>query len=260
MLESLSAIDREGVKTATHAFLLTYSADALGTPDPDWKGPEPKSIQESKYELGILANLALWLVRPSPACFHVVIHAPQFGSEPVIQQIERTSELLCHPGDVESRFTEDDLSLDATYHEALVKVPRETALWTAIRAAWGGLQMNVESIRFLLFWVGIEAMFGPEDGREITFRLSQRLGLFLGETKADARQLFDLARAGYGFRSKIVHGQWKEDPNATKRMAEAESLFRHAFARILSDQQLVSTFTSKQREQFLDSLAFNGAA
>lgn len=260
MLESLSVIDREAVKTATHAFLLTYLADALGSLDPDWNGPEPKSIQESKYEIGILANLALWLARPSPACFHVVLHAPQFGSEPVVQRVERSSELLCHPGDVGSRLTEGDLPLAAKCHDALVKVPRDTALWTAIRSAWAGLQMNIESIRFLLFWVGIEAMFGPEDGREITFRLSQRLGFFLGHTKVEARELFDLAKAGYGFRSKLVHGQWKEDPNATKRMGEAERLFRKALVRILSDQGLVTTFTSKKRETFLDSLAFNGAA
>lgn len=258
MLESLSAIDRAAVKAATHAFLLTYTADALGTPDPDWKGAEPKSIQESKYELGLLANLACWLAQPSPACFHIVIHAPHFESGPVVQQIERNSELLCHPENIDSRLTEADLPLAAKYHEALVQIPRDTALWTAVRSAWAGLQMNHESIRFLLFWVGIEAMFGPEDGREINFRLSQRVGFFVGQTKAEARDLFDLAKAGYGFRSKLVHGQWKEDPRATKRMAEAERLFRRAFVRILSSQDLVATFTSKKREQFLDGLAFNG--
>jgi len=57
-----------------------------------------------------------------------------------------------------------------------------------------------------------------------------------------------------------VHAQWKEDLNATKRMAEAESLFRLALVRILEDQALVTTFFSKKRENFLDSLVFNSAA
>jgi hypothetical protein len=57
-----------------------------------------------------------------------------------------------------------------------------------------------------------------------------------------------------------VHGQWKEDLNATKRMAKAEILFRLALVRILQDQALVTTFSTKKRENFLDSLVFNSAA
>jgi hypothetical protein len=106
----------------------------------------------------------------------------------------------------------------------------------------------------------LEAVFGPEDGREITYRLSQRVGFFLGASRVEARQLFDTAKAGYGFRSKIVHGQWKEDLNATKRMAKAEILFRLALVRILQDLALVTTFSTKKRENFLDSLVFNSAA
>jgi hypothetical protein len=120
--------------------------------------------------------------------------------------------------------------------------------------------MNIESVRCLLFWVALEALFGPEDGREITFRLSQRIGFFLAVNRQEARQLFEMAKAGYGFRSKIVHGRWKQDPNATKRMAEAESLFRSAFIRVLETPELIETFATKKREAFLDGLAFNGAA
>jgi hypothetical protein len=61
MLEDLSLHDRKAVELATHVFVLTYPADALGSPDSNWKGPQPKSIQESKYEVGLMANFALWL-------------------------------------------------------------------------------------------------------------------------------------------------------------------------------------------------------
>ena len=260
MLDRLSVIDREAVRQATHAFVLSYTADGLGSPDPDWKGTDHKSIQETKYEIGVMANLALWLTRPSPVCFAVVLHACQFGSQPVIQQTQRFSELLCHPSDLEARITGTDLPFAAKLHKGLLEVTRDTALWTAVRSAWAGLQMNIESIRCLLFWVALEAVFGPEDGREITYRLSQRVGFFLGASRVEARQLFDTAKAGYGFRSKIVHGQWKEDLNATKRMAKAEILFRLALVRILQDQALVTTFSTKKRENFLDSLVFNSAA
>jgi len=260
MLDGLSVIDREAVKQATHAFVLSYMADGLGSPDPDWKGTDQKSIQETKYEIGVMANLALWLTRPSPVCFAVVLHASQSVSQPIIQQTQRCSELLCHPSDVEARITDADLPLAAKLHKGLLEVTRDTALWTAVRSAWAGLQMNIETIRCLLFWVALEALFGPEDGREITYRLSQRVGFFLGANRVEARQLFETAKAGYSFRSKIVHGQWKKDLTATKRMAQAESLFRRALARILEDQALVTTFSTKKRENFLDSLVFNGAA
>ena len=260
MLDGLSDIDREAVKQATHAFVLSYTADALESPDPDWKGTAQKSIQETKYEIGLMANLALWLTRPSPACFAIVLHARQFGGQPTVQKTERCSELLCHPADIEARITGDDLPPAAKLHKALLEVTRDTAMWTAVRAAWAGLQMNIETIRCLLFWVALEALFGPEDGREITYRLSQRLGFFLGASRVEARELFEKAKAGYGFRSKIVHGQWKEDVNGTKRMADAERLFRLALVRILEDHALVKIFSTKARESFLDNLVFKNEA
>ena len=260
MLDGLSLHDRQAVNEATHALVLTYPAEALGSPDPDWKGPRPKSIQESKYEIGLMANFALWLGRASPACFAVVLHARHHGSGPIIQQIQRCSELLCHPNDMEARIEDGELPRAAALHKGLLEVTRDTSVWTAFRAAWAGLQVNIESVRCLLFWVALEALFGPEDGREITYRLSQRVGFFLGSNREEARQLFETAKAGYGFRSKVVHGRWKQDPNATKRMAEAESLFRSAFTRILETQALVETFSGKKREAFLDGLAFNRTA
>ena len=43
---------------------------------------------------------------------------------------------------------------------------------------------------FLILWLVIESLFGPEDAREITFRLSQRLALFMGTDSEETRALF----------------------------------------------------------------------
>jgi hypothetical protein len=256
MLDNLSSIDRDAVNEANHALVTTYPAEALGSPDPASTVKDPRSIQEAKYEVGVLANLALWLARPSPACFAIVIHAPLFGTSPTVQQTQRCSELLCHPDNVEIRITRRDLPLAAKLHKSLLKVPRDTAIWTAIRAGWAGLQMNIETVRCLLFWVAIEALFGPADGREIKYRLSQRAGLFLGSTPAQARSWFQTAKSGYDFRSKIVHGVWNNEPKATTRMAEAEELFRLAMVRVLERPSLRARFSSGSRESFLDGLVF----
>jgi hypothetical protein len=256
MLEALSEWDRKALEECSHALITTYEAAALGDPDPAWTGSEPKSIQESKYELCLLANLALWLSRPSPVHFTVVVHAPQFGPDPIAQRISRHSPLLCHPRDVDNRVTATDLDLAARLHGALAAVAREGAIWTAVRATWAGLQMNIEAIRYALFWMALEALFGPEDSREITYRLAQRVAFFLGKDRAEAKQLFATTKRGYGFRSKIVHGRWKEETDSEERMAETEELVRRSFSRLLPDDDLKKTFSSKAREAYLDELVF----
>jgi len=262
MLENLDSSDRQALEDATHGFVVTYEAAALGDSDPDWKGPDPKSIQEAKYEHGVLANFALWLSRPCPVHFIIVLHAPQFDGDPTVQQTVRcSSHLLCHPKDKDERIKAEDLALAIRLHGSLLAITRGTALWTAVRATWAGLQMNMETIRYVLFWIALEALFGPEDGREITYRLSQRVAFFLGKDRNEARSLFVIAKRGYNFRSKIVHGRWKEDMDSQKRMAEAESLARDSLERILEDPGLTKTFSEKTRERFLDDLVFrNGGA
>jgi hypothetical protein len=256
MLDSLSEWDRRAVKECSSALVATYDAAALGDPDPTWVGPEPKSIQESKYELCLLANLALWLSRPSPVQFSVVLHAPQFGAEPIGQRMSRHSPLLCHPQDVDAQLSDDDITLATQLHASLATVARDTSIWTAIRATWSGLQLNVEHVRYVLFWIALEALFGPDDAREMTFRLSQRIALFLGKDRAEARELFAVAKRGYGFRSRVVHGRWREEPDSLARMAEAEDLVRRSFLRILLEKPLMTTFSGKAREPFLDELVF----
>lgn len=54
-------------------------------------------------------------------------------------------------------------------------------------------------------------MFGAEDGREITYRLSQRIAFFLASNQAEARQLFKEVKKAYSFRSKVAHGVWKQN-------------------------------------------------
>lgn len=257
MLQSLSEHDREAVSQATYAFVVTYAAAALNAPDPEWTGQERKSIQETKYEHCLLANLALWLSRPSPVNFTVVIHAPKSEVDPVAQQITSGYQpLLCHPKDADIRITASDLPLATRLHVALLALNRDGPLWTAVRATWAGLQMNIEAIRFALFWIAVEALFGPEDAREITFRLAQRVAFFLSADRSRARDLFTLAKRGYAFRSKIVHGRWKKDLNSETRMAEAENLVRNSLVRILQDQSLTERFAGCAREAYLNDLIF----
>ncbi len=261
MLEDLNRLARERVADSKLAFVATYDATALGDPDPDWKDERPRGIQDAMYEAGVMANLALWIAKPSPAGFTVVIHAPEFPSGPLAQRVSTHSPLLCHPRHDPQPMHLSDIDLAARLHLGLVEVMkngRDSSLWTVARALWAGLQMDNPPIRCTLFWVALEALFGPEDGREITYRLSQRLGFFLGHDRSDARDLFATAKRGYAFRSRIVHGNWKKDPEADDRMVEAERFARQSLLRILKEEELIQTFSSRARESYLENLVFTG--
>jgi hypothetical protein len=65
-----------------------------------------------------------------------------------------------------------------------------------------------------------------------------------------------MAKSGYAFRSKIVHGRWADEPEGTARMAEAEVLVRRSLMRVIETDDLRSTFAGRRREGFLDDLAW----
>jgi hypothetical protein len=118
--------------------------------------------------------------------------------------------------------------------------------------------MNIERVRYALFWIALEALFGPEDAREMTFRLSQRIALFLAPDRAAARELFNDVKEAYGYRSKIVHGRWRRDPDGLARMAEVEAWARQCLIRVLRNAPARASFSDrKQREAYLDGLPYS---
>ena len=94
MLQQLSKHERDGALAARHALVAEYPAAAIGEPDPAWKDSPPKSIQETKFQAAILANLALWLMHPSTVCFTNAYHAISWifrgdpDLKPVLQSVE----------------------------------------------------------------------------------------------------------------------------------------------------------------------------
>ena len=53
-LDDVNRYDRDAVREATHGLVSRYEAAALGDPDPEWRGSEPRSIQVRKYEEGVM--------------------------------------------------------------------------------------------------------------------------------------------------------------------------------------------------------------
>lgn len=261
-LDYLSHHDRESVKAAKQAFVAEYEAAAIGEPDPSWKGDEPKLIQDTKAESVLLASLALWLQQPSTVCYTVVLHglswAGKAEKQPIIQRSEAQTPIYCHPNDVGNPFTTAHATKAAGLHQALVSVPRDNAVWTAVRALWAGLTMYSVDVRYSLFWVGLEALFGAEDNSgEISYKLAQRIAFFIAEKPEDAREIFRKAKKGYSIRSKIVHGRWKNDPAIDSGMADTEAILRTAARHLLDDPDMLKTFVSRHRDKFLEDWVFS---
>jgi hypothetical protein len=122
---------------------------------------------------------------------------------------------------------------------------------------------RVWEIRYTLYWIGLEALFGPEDPREMTYRISQRIAFFLSEDVGRAQDLFRQMKDAYSLRSKVVHGMlvsksrgWNEESSQALAYGTEDVLSR-ALNKILQDKGLVGIFTGKRRETWLDDLAFS---
>jgi Apea-like HEPN len=109
--------------------------------------------------------------------------------------------------------------------------------------------------RFLLQWVALESLFGSTNPQETTYRLAQRLSLFLGQLPTDCKDLFEKAKSGYAWRSKIVHGMRlsKLTPKQSADLLRtSELLLRLAFSRVLERSAVIATFDGQGRDEYLD--------
>jgi hypothetical protein len=127
-----------------------------------------------------------------------------------------------------------------------------------MRMFWAALSSYASDIRYSLFWVGLEALFGPDGNTgEITYKLAQRAAFFISDTPQSARETFSKAKNCYAMRSKIVHGRWKYDPSIDLTMIDTETIARSVCTRLLGDRQMLDAFVSKKRDAFLEEWVFS---
>jgi hypothetical protein len=126
-----------------HALVSEYYANTLGFPDPEWKGPIPRSIQKFRIQSAILANMSIWLIQPTPLRFTMGFHAltvldtGQEVDPPLIIQSPGEPPLWAHPRDGANPLLPEHLVKAAALYERLSTVPRKNDVWAALRAFWG---------------------------------------------------------------------------------------------------------------------------
>lgn len=257
-LKVLSRQDQYAIKEATHGFIANYEAERFNSPDPTWKYPGGQSISEVKHGLAMWANLALWLSHPSPAHLIHALYADVTDAYPQIKGSQPFPRIFHHAKDAIQSPSAEDIELARRLHLSMERLERKGSVWSALQANWVALQMGADIIRYPLFWMALESLFGPEQAAgEIAYKLSQRIAFFLSGDRSNARAIYKMAKNGYGYRSAIVHGRWKERKESQTLLAEVETLTRESLLRLLLDGDLLKVFAGKNsRDAYLDDLVF----
>lgn len=259
-LSLLSWTDRERILEAQYAFSAVYEAEAIGSPDPNWSGIQQRSIQAIIDEKFALAALAVWIARPSRLTAGPVFHFDRSGDPTSLRQTGALHPLLVRPSEADNVPTAEDLRLAGELLKAMLSLDRKGAVWLAVSTLFPALREVVWQIRYLLQWIALEALFGPESASETTHRLAQRIGLFVGADREEKLFLFREAKKAYAWRSKIVHGLRLDKLKGEKSLdlsTLTEQLLRRSLMKILTDDESLRRLEGSDRDRFLEEIAFN---
>lgn len=256
--EHLSLYQHQLIEDAQYMLTSEYEANSLGEPDLEWKGEKTRSRQEMALERIVIANLALWIVKPSQLGFGLVLHI-QNGDTKILRESFSTQLLSPHINDNDNYLKIKDFDEARQLNLIIQNLQRRGSVWIAIWTLREALISTLRQVRFLLLWVVLEALFGTNDG-EITYRISQRICFFLCSSRETALQLFEAAKVSYKWRSKTIHGMRLEGFKAEESaqiLYNTEDFVRRSLNKILTNPELVKIFTNnKEREKYLDELVF----
>ena len=260
ILNDLASDDREILKGRRYVLMREYDADSYGDPDREWSGKSPRSKQDKALETIQLANLALWIVKPCSIGFSRILIAdcPQGTWNRVY--CGRDYPLTPHTNDIGNKLDRNDLILATKLHSTLCLLAKDGVVWIAARTLWVALKQMEWPIRYLHLWIVLEALYGSKDARETTYRLSQRLAFFLSSDRTQAQKLFEVAKRGYSWRSRVAHGMRlaRLSPETSRElMYEVEGLARESLRKILLNPEWIKTFSGGKREEHLDALIFS---
>jgi hypothetical protein len=199
------------------------------------------------------------LARPSCLGYEYIIDADSDNSHWFLRQARDFNKFIPHIKYKNDYLSQDDFANAKKLNTSLCRFTEGT-IWRASRSLSWALITESWDHRYLQLWIALETLYGSSDPKEITYRLSQRLSFFLSKQRKEAKKLFSVAKTGYKWRSKLVHGRdmkMLKPDNAYQIIYDAEKLVGNSIKKILSDDQLIHTFNGNKRESFLDNLVFS---
>ncbi len=170
--------------------------------------------------------------------------------------------LIAHKMDRNSEavLEQNALGMAKQLHESIIRLERNNPIWIAVYTLWDSLTEEQVEIRYLLLWIVLEAVFGPNDSREITYRISHRIGFFLASDGKEAREISADVKKGYGLRSKVVHGmktQKIKEEEFQEMLWKTENIVRRALIKTLLEPDIFDKINSNEREDYLDNIVFS---
>lgn len=125
-------------------------------------------------------------------------------------------------------ISEEDEEWLRKNYEAAYTLLGQDCYQTAVHAMASFRWHSVPRVQLAIIWSGIESLFNVNT--EVSFRISLYIANFLGESEAQAKQIFKQVRKMYSLRSSAVHGNKTNDnlENAVKESADLlNQILRH---------------------------------
>lgn len=244
---------------AEYCLAVEYAADSLAQKvAANWGEPDLDihSLASARIHY---ACLALWLTSPTIFTFKLIAYASLHDGMWVTRLLQHYEPLLVPPGFMNKPFSRSHFVRAEKLSHLLQSELPLTTLRMAASTTMLALRVADWRLRFVALWLVGECLFGSEKANEIAFRLSQRMAFFLESDGEKARDVFIRISELYRWRSKAVHGRSLKnflDDRAPELMTEMEQIVRRALVKILEDEKLAQIFEGREREDFLDRLAF----
>ena len=254
--DQLNAFESDRILNAKHAFLFSYQATGRRGITEPMRGEQ--SMLPLVRQTISLANLSLWISKPNGIVFDAIVHFANSDGT-LVSHYSKVRPFRPHMDYANSPLEFQDFQRACSVFPQLLTLDSEGTTWRAIYSLLTALREFDWATRFMQVWIGLEALFGPNDAREINFRISQRIAFFLESDKGLAKELFERVKESYKWRSNIVHGlrlSKLSQEDSRKLSLFVETLISRILLKELADPNTISVFDSAGRESFLDSLAF----
>ena len=264
-LRSKETLDRVSDKASTWikdssvSIVVEYEATSAGDLDPNWQGKPPRTKEAWATELIYLVYFSLWLSHPTEMTFSSMILAGKPEDKWLYVWHNDFSTIQSIPKDVPAVLSQADLELAKSILSSLRSLENSHSVWLAVRVILQAQEQDWWEGRYLFYWVALEALFGPDSSREITYRLATRAAFFLSKNPDERKQIFQSVKEGYESRSAVVHGMRidKLTPEKSQTILQnTEDIARRSLLRILTEPGLMEMFQKKRREAYLDDLIF----
>ncbi len=235
------------------ALITEYQAGLWGVGG----GPPPESRQ-SKWggarQRIQLANLALWLARPSSLHFSLLVHFTA-GDRPMPYLFPG---LVVMPRYEGVRLTAVDFDWAKEFNSLLNQLPARTTAFVASRYLWLALHEESADLRLGVLSIAIEALFGPEDHQFIGKRIPSRAAALLGGDPSVQALNYVRLTEWWKARCDVMHGDTLEERPAWEKellVNEAEDVVREGLRTVLADANIRVQFADfRTREICLEQL------